>query len=86
MYIRNVYLSTYSQNNPLTGHCEVLLDSTQTLRIELTSDECAAIQSIATEAYLRKRQAIADEILSSIPQTLAIAAPVYENAEVEELF
>lgn len=86
MYIHNVYLSSYSPSNPLSGHCEVRLDSGQQLRIELTPDECLAIQSTAIASYCRSRQALADEILSSQPTILAIAAPVYEDAEIEECF
>lgn len=87
MYIQNVYLSTYSEANPLSGHLEVQVNNLQKIRVELTGDEAKAIQAIGIGAYLRSRQSLVDALMQGQPSLVALPAPEqFEDAEIEECF
>ena len=48
MYISCVYLSTFAQTTPITGHFEIKSASLQT-KIEFSADEAAAIPPKPTQ-------------------------------------
>lgn len=72
MHIEHLFCSTYKQSVPITGQIKVKLESGQFVEVKFNDDECAAIQSIAVQAYERSRDELANEITSGSPKLLEI--------------
>lgn len=86
MFISCVYLSTYSQEKPITGHFEIKSESLQT-KINFTPEEAAEIQEICVKALDRQRAVAAQELLSAsiaVPQLEAPKSAI-EDADFEEV-
>lgn len=86
MYISCVYLSTYAQTTPITGHFEIKSASLQT-RIEFSVYEATVIQELCAKALDRFRAAAAQELLSAsitVPQ-LEAPKPEIEEGDFEEV-
>lgn len=86
MYISCVYLSTFAQTTPITGHFEIKSASLQT-KVEFSADEAAAIQELCAKALDRFRAAAAQELLSAsitVPQ-LEAPKPEIEEGDFEEV-
>lgn len=86
MHISTVYLSTYTQEKPINGHCDINVDGTM-VKIIFTDDEAAAIQAVCLQAWDRKQAAIAAAILNDRPDVkyLAPPTPVIEDADFDEV-
>lgn len=80
MHINTLYCSTYSPNQPITGHMDIKTDA-GTITVHFTTDECSRIQDIAVAAYIRQANKIAEELKTNTPALIALAAPEPEGEE-----
>lgn len=81
MYLHQIYASSYTPTNPLTGHLVFKNDST-TVQITLTEEEAAQFTLIGQAAYARHQAALIASIAAPL-ETNLIAAPVYTEYKDE---
>jgi len=87
MHIVCVYLSTYSQDKPITGHFDMTDGKTKT-QIDFDENEAAAIQAICVAALDRKRNDMIKALVSAdiaVPQLTAPTNPNIEDADFTEV-
>ena len=84
MFIHNVYLSSYSPCDPLSGRAEIRDDSS-TITLLFNEDEASQIHSIAEAAYQRNQEALLAKIATPL-ETFRLPPPesVIEEAEFVE--
>jgi len=83
MFIRQLYLVTYSVSNPLTGHITVKDDETGIKTdLNLTADEVAQIFPVLERAYARHQQDLVRKMAAPL-ETMMLAPPI--EAEFTEV-
>lgn len=80
MHINTLYCSTYSPNNPITGHMDIKTDA-GVVTVHFNEDECKRIQDIAVAAYIRQASKIVEELTTKTPALVALPAPEPEGEE-----
>ena len=76
MYIHQLYMSSYSPSDALSGNFTVRNDSSE-IKINLTLEESLEITSILELAYSRKQARLVSEASAPL-QTNLLAAPIPE--------
>lgn len=76
MHINCIYLNTYQQQTPITGHVDVKTEA-GIIKVDFNEDECAEIQAVAVRAWVRKQAALAQAILADTPAIKSLPAPEY---------
>jgi len=88
MYISTVFLDTYMQSHPISGHF-ALQDENFRQQINFTAEEAAAIQEICALALDRFRAEAASKILAADIRVPALEAPKsdpqVEDAEFDKV-
>jgi hypothetical protein len=88
VYIDTVYLGTYNQSTPITGHFKIK-DEGFTQEIRFTTEEAATIQELCAKALERHKSETAARLLAAdirVPQLEAPKPDGIEDADFSELF
>ena len=64
MFIKTVYLSTYNQATPITGHMDVQ-DTVSAMTVKFNEAEAHAIQCICAKAFARVQSEFANNLLTA---------------------
>ena len=83
MFIHQIHFYRYSASGTAITSMSIK-DDTQSITIELTSEESAQIETIGEMAYCRSQQALIEKISAPL-ETNLLSAPVIEDVDFTEV-